>query len=131
MRNSTSAALVSLPQATFAYDHGEIKKLELNVKRKMQVLKMFSELKDFDYEAPEMSYDKKTGEIKIDDKKSAKKDAAKSGKGAEATKKVIASMDDLEREKKALYAEMGLDENGKPKNPNEPEDKLADKLKTV
>ena len=61
-------ALVQQQKATFAYDHGEIKKLELAVKRKLQVLKMYSELKDFDYEAPNMTYDKKTGDVKIVDK---------------------------------------------------------------
>ena len=40
-------------------------------------------------------------------------------------------MDDLQREKKALLAEMGLDEEGRPKNASEPTEKLAGKLKTV
>ncbi len=85
---------------------------------------MFSDLKDFDYEAPDMQYDKKTGEINIIEKKAEKK-------GSSAGKKIIANIDDLEKEKKALFAEMGLDESGKPKNAKEPEDKIAEKLKTV
>ncbi len=60
--------LTTVPKATFAYDHAEIKKLELAVKRKLQVLRMYSELKDFDYEAPNMTYDKKTGDVKIVEK---------------------------------------------------------------
>jgi hypothetical protein len=80
---------------------------------------MFSEQREFDYEPPSMSYDKKTGEINIQAKKAEKK------------KKVIGSMDDLQREKKALFAEMGLDDEGKPKAANEPVDKLADKIKGV
>jgi hypothetical protein len=70
-----------------------------------------------------MSYDKKTGEIKVEQGKNAPNKAAK--------KKVIDNIDDLEKEKRALFAEMGLDDSGKPKNANEPVDKLADKLKTV
>lgn len=80
---------------------------------------MFSEQREFDYEPPSMSYDKKTGEINIQAKKAEKK------------KKVIGSMDDLQREKKALFAEMGLDDEGKSKAANEPVDKLADKIKGV
>jgi hypothetical protein len=34
---------------------------------------MFSEYKEFDYEAPEMSYDKKTGEVKINERKDTTK----------------------------------------------------------
>jgi hypothetical protein len=115
----------TLPRAGFSYDHGEIKKLELAVKRKMQVLRMFSDLKDFDYEAPTMSYDKKTGEIKVEQGKGE----LQAGKGSK--KKVIGSMDDLERERKALFEEMGLDDEGKPKNSKEPVEKVADRIKTV
>lgn len=45
--------------------------------------------------------------------------------------KKITSVDDLEKEKKALFAEVGLDESGRPKNDKEPIDKVADKLKIV
>jgi hypothetical protein len=43
----------------------------MQVRRKMQILRMFSDLKDFDYEPPQMSYDKKTGDIKIVEGKQA------------------------------------------------------------
>ena len=111
-----------LPRLNFSYDHGEIKKLELKVKRKLQILRMYSDLKDFDYEAPSMSYDKKSGEIIVD-----------KGQGAKevAKKKVISNIDDLEKEKKALFAEMGLDNEGQPKNPKEPIEKIADRLKNA
>ncbi len=49
-----------------------------------------------------MSYDKKTGEVKIEQGKSSQSKAAK--------KKVIGSIDDLETERKALFKEMGLDD---------------------
>jgi hypothetical protein len=111
----------------FSYDHGEIKRLELAVKRKMQVLKMFTDMKEFDYEAPEMSYDKKTGEINIQEKKVA----VGGEKGAAGKKKMIGSVDDLERERQALFAEMGLDKDGNSKSAKETTEKLADKFKTV
>ena len=117
--------LKAYPRAQFSYDHGEIKKLELQVKRKLQVLRMYSDLKDFDYEAPSMSYDKKSGEVIVDKGKTAAKNAAA------VKKRVISSMDDLEKEKKALFAEMGLDNEGVPKNLKEPVDKMADRLKKV
>jgi len=86
---------------------------------------MYSDLKDFDYEAPSMSYDKKSGEVIVDKGKTAAKNAAA------VKKRVISSMDDLEKEKKALFAEMGLDNEGVPKNLKEPVDKMADRLKKV
>lgn len=110
---------------SFSYDHGEIKKLELQVRRKMQILRMFSDLKDFDYEPPQMQYDKKTGDIKIIEAKQAQKDAK------QPAKKMIGNIDDLEKEKKALFNELGLDEKGYPKNTKEPVDKIAEKMKTA
>jgi hypothetical protein len=54
-----------LPSRAFSYDHGKIKKLELQVSRKIQLLRMFNDLMDFDNEPPQIQYDKKTGDIKI------------------------------------------------------------------
>ena len=103
--------------------------MELQVRRKMQILRMFSDLKDFDYEAPQMQYDKKTGDIKIIE---ASKGGQQAGKpGAKSTKKVIGNVDDLERERKALFNELGLDEKGYAKNEKESIDKYADKIKTA
>jgi hypothetical protein len=68
---------------------------------------MFGEFKDFNYEKPNMVYDKKSGEMKIlDAKKGAK----------EVKKRMIKSMDDMIKEKKALFTEVGLDDEGRPKN---------------
>ena len=61
--------------------------MENEVKKKLQVLRMFSDLKDFDYEPPTMTYDKKTGEVKVQEKKETTK------------KRVINSVDDLEKER--------------------------------
>lgn len=72
-----------------------------------------------------MSYDKKTGEVKIEQGKGSQSKAAK--------KKVIGSIDDLETERKALFKEMGLDDQGRPSDGGATQsvDQLADKLKTV
>ena len=51
--------------------------------------------------------------------------------GKPKVQKKITSVDDLEKEKKALFAEVGLDESGRPKNDKETIDKIADKLKIV
>jgi hypothetical protein len=48
---------------------------------------MFTDLKDFNYEAPEMFYDKASGDIKIKEKKQDNK------------KKLIQNIDDLNKEK--------------------------------
>jgi hypothetical protein len=48
---------------------------------------MYTVEKDFNYQQPEMIYDKKTGDVKIIEKSREKK------------KKIIQSHDDLEREK--------------------------------
>lgn len=80
---------------------------------------MFTELKDFNYEPPQMFYDKQSGEIKIKQKQQEKK------------KKIIKTMDDLEKERNALLKEVGLNQDGRPLNENEDLDKLAEKIKTV
>jgi hypothetical protein len=90
---------------------------------------MFSDLRDFDYEPPTMQYDKKTGDIKIIE---GGKGAQAAGKAAaKSTKKVIGNVDDLEKERAALFKELGLDEQGYSNNPKEPIDKYADKIKAA
>lgn len=59
----------------------------MKLERKFKVMRMFTELKDFNYEAPEMFYDKASGDIKIKEKKQENK------------KKLIQNVDDLNREK--------------------------------
>lgn len=111
--------LITAAQKPFSYDYKEIKRLEIEVKKKLQVLRMFTDLKEFDYEQPNMTYDKKTGEVKIQ------------GKHDNTKKRLINNVNDLEKEKKALFAELGLDGEGKPKSEKEPFDKTAEKLKKV
>ena len=52
---------------------------------------MYTELKEFDYQQPNMMYDKKSGEIKM-------KDTKKKGAAAKQ-KKIINNIDDLEKER--------------------------------
>ena len=64
-------------------------------------------------------------------KKAAAASKKKKPTAAAAAKKVIGSMDDLDKERKALFSELGLDDQGYPKDPKEQIDKVADKLKAA
>lgn len=54
------------------------------LERKLKVIRMYTDLKEFNYEPPQMSYDKATGEIRIQEKKVEKKE-----------KKIITNMDEM------------------------------------
>lgn len=95
--------MLKTSQRYFGYDHRELFLLEQKVKKRLNLLRMATDLKDFNYEAPQMYYDKQTGEIKMHERKEGQ------------SKTLIKNMDELEREKKALYAEVGLDEQGEAK----------------
>jgi hypothetical protein len=69
-----------------------------------------------------MQFDRKTGEIKILEKKD---DPAK------RPKKIVQNLDDFNQEKAKLFKEMGLDSEGKSNNTKEPVDKYAEKLKVA
>jgi len=96
--------------------------MRLAVERRLRVMRYYTEEKDFDYEPPEMYYDKKSGEIKIAEKKADPN--AKS-------RKLIKNTDDVERERKRLFKEEGLNEEGKMDDLNTPVDKYAEKIKKV
>ena len=69
-------------------------------------MKMFSEQKKFNYTAPNMTYDKDTGDVTIHE---AKED--------ESTKrKIISSVDEAKQTRQELYDELDLDEDGLPRN---------------
>lgn len=57
--------LNSVSVRAFSYDLKEIKHLEAKVKRKVNVIRQQTELREFSYQPPQMYYDKKTGEIKV------------------------------------------------------------------
>ena len=67
-----------------------------------------------------MSYNKDTGDVTIHDASSQKK-----------SKKIISSVDEVFKQKQKLFKEVGLDENGMPKDASISEDKLAEKLKRM
>ena len=64
---------------------------------------MFTQQKTFNYQQPEMSYNRETGEVTIKDPTEGIK-----------KKKIITSNDEIVRQKKQLYDELGLDDSGKP-----------------
>ena len=77
----------------FSYDYKDIKRLDLEFQRKLNLLKMYTVEKDFNYQQPEMIYDKKTGDVKIIEKSKEKK-------------KIIQSYDDLQNEKDLVTKEV-------------------------
>jgi hypothetical protein len=86
--------IVVQSQRGFGYNYREIKALELKFIRKINQLKMYTEDRNFNYEQPSMTYDKKTGDVKIIEK------------SANTKTKIISNLDDLEREKALLMKEM-------------------------
>lgn len=74
----------------------EIKDLNDKLSKKINYLKMHTTESKFNYEQPEMIYDKKTGDVKIIEKKVKKKE------------RIIKNFDDLKREKTLLFKEVGL-----------------------
>lgn len=78
----------------FSYDYREIKRLDMEFQRKLNLLRMYTEQKEFNYEQPEMIYDKKTGDVKIIDKSKSQK------------KTIIRNYDDLEKERALLLKEI-------------------------
>ena len=75
----------------------EIRRLAMSVQRRLNVLRMTGEDSTFDYKAPEMEYNKETGDVTIKEGKKQKK-------------RIIRSTDDLLRERAAIQKEMGLED---------------------
>ena len=73
---------------------------ERKLKRKLKIIEMFTQYKEYNYEPPKMTYDKATGELKIV-KNEEKKE-----------KKIIRGFDEVQKEKEKLFREANLDENG-------------------
>ena len=89
--------ILPFQRAAMSVDNTELIKLEQAFNRKINLMKLYTTETEFTYEQPEMHYDKKTGDVKIIEKKK---------QGGE---KVIRSLDDLQREKRLLFKEAGLD----------------------
>ena len=71
--------------------------MDQRVRRKLNKLRMYTEHSDFTYEPPQMTYDKATGDVTIIPKQVRKKPT------------IIQSIDDMDREKEALYKELGIE----------------------
>lgn len=60
------------------------------------MMRILTQDKDFNYEEPKMEYDKKTGDVKIFDTKAKKQ-------------KILRNLDDVEKEKAALYKQLKIE----------------------
>ena len=88
------------------------------------MLKMFTEQKTFNYEQPEMTYDKKTGNVTIIDPRDKHK----------KKKRIITNVDEVEEMKTKLYEELGLDQDGLPTEEDTSKiniEDLGERLKTA
>ena len=93
---SARAAKAPVARRSFAVTYNELYKLDAELKRKLTALRLLTEHKDFTYEPPQMIYDKSTGDVTILPKKVKKPST------------IIRNYEDFEREKKALFEEMGV-----------------------
>ena len=89
--------------------------------KKINVMRLFTEQSEYNYKQPTMNYDKETGEVVMGETKDKKK-----------KKKIISNLDEIHAQKKKLYDELGLDNDGLPKGKNLEDvnvDELGEKLK--
>ena len=89
--------LLQPTQRCFGVTWSELHQMDQRVRRKLSKLRMYTEHEDFTYEPPQMTYDKSTGDVTIIPKQVRKKPT------------VIQNLDDMEREKEALYKELGIE----------------------
>lgn len=75
-------------------------RLNQELQRKINVIRMFNEKKYYNYIPPEMHYDKKTGNVTIKDEDEIIK---------ERKAKIVTTFDEIAERKKKLMAEFGLD----------------------
>ena len=87
----------------FGYTDREIRNLQDQFTRRLKFIRMSTEDRRFNYEQPEMTYDKKTGDVIIHEKNFDEKS------------KLISNLGDLEREKRALESELNPPVNKKQK----------------
>ena len=92
----SSRALIRQSRRNFAVSYNEIHNADLRLRRKLNAMKMMSEDKEFTYEPPEMIYNRETGDVTILPKKVKKKGT------------LIQNYNDYEKEKRALYEELGV-----------------------
>ena len=95
---SRTFSLFKPTQRSFSVTWSELHQIDAKVRRKVNKMKMYTEQSEFTYEPPKMSYDKSTGDVTIIPKTIRKKPT------------IIQSNDDMERERQALYKEMGIED---------------------
>ena len=100
--------------------YNEIHNADLRLRRKLNAMKMMSEDKEFTYEPPEMIYNRETGDVTILPKKVKKKGT------------LIQNYNDYEKEKRALYEELGVPDGDVEKlDPSADLEGVADKMYQV
>lgn len=96
--------IINLGARSFAYDIKETRQMNNLLQRKVNIIKMFTKEKEFNYEQPRMTYDKATGEVTIHKTSDKLK-----------TRKYIRNLDDVETMKAELFKDWELEEDGLPK----------------
>ena len=84
-----------MARRSFGVSLTELHALDNQLRRRLNALRMYTENKEFNYEPPEMIYDKTTGDVTILPKKVKTPDT------------IIKSINDLEREKALITAGIG------------------------
>jgi hypothetical protein len=92
-----ATALVTSSSRGFSYSDRELHALQLKLKAKINASMLYTQQSDFNYERPQLQYDKATGEINIIKKEQIKKT-------------VIRSHDDLMKEKKRMLKELKIED---------------------
>ena len=82
--------------AGFNVSDVELKRLGNKLKRKLNMLRIYTEDSQFSYKQPQMEYNKETGDVKIIEEK-------------KKPKRIIRNTDDLDRERTAVLKEIGLE----------------------
>lgn len=94
--------------------------MNAKLQRKINVLRMYTELKTFNYKPPEMSYDKATGDVTIKDFQDEKKE-----------RRIIKDMDEVREMKQQLFKEAQLEEGFMEKDPGMTEEQMAERIKVL
>lgn len=81
---------------SFAVTYSELQKEDAKLRKKLNMLKLMTQDREFTYEPPEMIYDKSTGDVEILPKKIKKKNT------------IVQNFDDVKRERAALLKELGV-----------------------
>jgi len=90
--------------------------------KKMNVLKLFTEKRMFEYEKPQMTYDRETGEVEIFDPMEEKR---------KPKKKIIKDVDEIYAEKERVLKELNMDSPTEPAGENLQHEELVKKAEKI